>query len=137
MKRAGRTGSSVREALRLSEPTTAPRSPVWCRHRSSTPPASSRVRAKLPDVRSFPRCEFLSSTPPHRTDELLSTMRSSVTTATIPPREPANRRFTVKAEEQAEKPQHEKENDHFFWTYTEEPHRTRRMAIIKAHPEVG
>ncbi|KAK3365699.1 fatty acid desaturase-domain-containing protein [Lasiosphaeria ovina] len=24
----------------------------------------------------------------------------------------------------------------FFWTYTEEPHRTRRMAIIKAHPEV-
>ncbi|KAK7732927.1 sphingolipid delta-4 desaturase [Botryosphaeria dothidea] len=23
----------------------------------------------------------------------------------------------------------------FFWTYTEEPHRTRRMAIIKAHPE--
>ncbi|KAF2809340.1 peptidase M24A, methionine aminopeptidase [Mytilinidion resinicola] len=28
------------------------------------------------------------------------------------------------------------ENDQFFWTYTEEPHRTRRMAIIKAHPEV-
>ncbi|PHH72909.1 hypothetical protein CDD82_5741 [Ophiocordyceps australis] len=25
---------------------------------------------------------------------------------------------------------------HFFWTYTEEPHRTRRLAIIKAHPEV-
>lgn len=25
----------------------------------------------------------------------------------------------------------------FFWTYTEEPHRTRRIAIIKAHPEVG
>jgi sphingolipid delta-4 desaturase len=25
----------------------------------------------------------------------------------------------------------------FFWTYTEEPHRTRRLAIIKAHPEVG
>lgn len=24
----------------------------------------------------------------------------------------------------------------FFWTYTEEPHRTRRLAIIKAHPEV-
>jgi hypothetical protein len=30
----------------------------------------------------------------------------------------------------------EKEYEHFFWTYTEEPHRTRRMAIIKAHPEV-
>jgi sphingolipid delta-4 desaturase len=28
-----------------------------------------------------------------------------------------------------------KEKD-FFWTYTEEPHRTRRLAIIRAHPEV-
>jgi len=28
------------------------------------------------------------------------------------------------------------EYEHFFWTYTEEPHRTRRQAIIKAHPEV-
>ncbi|KAI9813889.1 MAG: hypothetical protein M1826_002376 [Phylliscum demangeonii] len=27
-------------------------------------------------------------------------------------------------------------DDDFFWTYTEEPHRTRRQAIIKAHPEV-
>lgn len=27
-------------------------------------------------------------------------------------------------------------NNDFFWTYTEEPHRTRRLAIIKAHPEV-
>ncbi|OAX81211.1 hypothetical protein ACJ72_04448 [Emergomyces africanus] len=26
--------------------------------------------------------------------------------------------------------------DRFFWTYTEEPHRSRRQAIIKAHPEV-
>ena len=26
--------------------------------------------------------------------------------------------------------------DSFFWAYTEEPHRTRRQAIIKAHPEV-
>ena len=24
----------------------------------------------------------------------------------------------------------------FFWTYTEEPHKTRRQAIIKAHPDV-
>jgi sphingolipid delta-4 desaturase len=29
----------------------------------------------------------------------------------------------------------ENKND-FFWTYTEEPHRTRRMAIIKSHPEI-
>lgn len=27
-------------------------------------------------------------------------------------------------------------DDEFLWTYTEEPHRTRRQAIIKAHPEV-
>jgi sphingolipid 4-desaturase/C4-monooxygenase len=27
-------------------------------------------------------------------------------------------------------------SDHFFWTYTEEPHRTRRLAVIKAHKEV-
>ncbi len=26
--------------------------------------------------------------------------------------------------------------DQFFWTYTEEPHRTRRQAIIKAHPGI-
>ncbi|KAF2260115.1 sphingolipid delta4-desaturase, partial [Lojkania enalia] len=31
---------------------------------------------------------------------------------------------------------HGNDHDRFFWTYTEEPHRTRRMAIIKAHPEV-
>ena len=30
----------------------------------------------------------------------------------------------------------QKAADRFFWTYTEEPHRTRRQAIIKAHPEV-
>lgn len=30
----------------------------------------------------------------------------------------------------------EKKEHDFFWTYTEEPHRTRRLAIIKAHPEV-
>ena len=26
--------------------------------------------------------------------------------------------------------------DDFFWAYTEEPHKTRRLEIIKAHPEV-
>ncbi len=34
------------------------------------------------------------------------------------------------------KPVDGEEYEHFFWTYTEEPHRTRRQAIIKAHPEV-
>jgi sphingolipid 4-desaturase/C4-monooxygenase len=27
-------------------------------------------------------------------------------------------------------------NSQFFWTYTEEPHRSRRQLIIKAHPEI-
>lgn len=58
-------------------------------------------------------------------------MRSSVATATVPPRKPA--RLTVKAAQHD--PPADSEHD-FFWTYTEEPHRTRRMAIIKAHPEV-
>jgi sphingolipid delta-4 desaturase len=35
------------------------------------------------------------------------------------------------SESQSTNPKHD-----FFWTYTEEPHRTRRLAIIKAHPEV-
>ncbi len=30
----------------------------------------------------------------------------------------------------------EQSEDKFFWTYTEEPHRTRRQAIIKAHKNV-
>ncbi|KAM7218724.1 dihydroceramide delta(4)-desaturase [Rhypophila decipiens] len=36
----------------------------------------------------------------------------------------------------AERDAIESEYKDFFWTYTEEPHRTRRLAIIKAHPEV-
>ncbi|CBX92024.1 hypothetical protein IAQ61_000226 [Plenodomus lingam] len=62
-------------------------------------------------------------------------MRSSVSTATVPPKEPRARSFVVKGETQ-QVFKAENEHDHFFWTYTEEPHRTRRMAIIKAHPEV-
>lgn len=66
-------------------------------------------------------------------------MRSSVTTATAPPHKPANRGFTVKAGKLDGKETVARagnEHDDFLWTYTEEPHRTRRMAIIKAHPEV-
>ena len=33
-------------------------------------------------------------------------------------------------------PQDSKDADRFFWTYTEEPHKSRRQAIIKAHPEL-
>lgn len=30
-----------------------------------------------------------------------------------------------------------KDPSDFLWTMTEEPHRSRRMAILKAHPEVS
>ena len=61
-------------------------------------------------------------------------MRSTVTTATAPPKEPVERKAAVEAEdEKTDKEQ--SEYDRFLWTYTEEPHRTRRQAIIKAHPE--
>jgi sphingolipid delta-4 desaturase len=64
-------------------------------------------------------------------------MRSSVTTATVPHKQPAKRSFTVKAgQSEVVASKAEDDHDHFFWTYTEEPHRTRRQAIIKAHPEV-
>ena len=44
---------------------------------------------------------------------------------------------TVTAKEPKGEDQVQANDKHdFFWTYTEEPHRTRRMAIIKAHPEV-
>lgn len=29
------------------------------------------------------------------------------------------------------------DGDDFLWMYTEEPHRSRRMAILKTHPEVS
>jgi sphingolipid 4-desaturase/C4-monooxygenase len=43
-----------------------------------------------------------------------------------------------KQAEQSRDGRNESENaeDKFFWTYTEEPHRTRRQAVIKAHREV-
>ncbi|MCJ1416851.1 hypothetical protein MMC32_003190 [Xylographa parallela] len=52
-------------------------------------------------------------------------MRSSVATATIQPETATPLKATPVSE-----------HDKFFWAYTEEPHRTRRQAIIKAHPEV-
>lgn len=70
------------------------------------------------------------------------TMASSSTSITmVPPPNPrpnSARTLTQKTEqEQASHSVMESdEHDRFFWTYTEEPHRTRRQAIIKAHPEV-
>jgi sphingolipid delta-4 desaturase len=63
-------------------------------------------------------------------------MASSTTTATS--RRKASKlsgqRISMSTEE---KEVIEAKHRDFFWTYTEEPHRTRRLAIIKAHPEVS
>jgi len=59
---------------------------------------------------------------------------STVTTADIPKNE-KTARLRSSPDAETAPPLEVKEHD-FFWTYTEEPHRTRRMAIIKAHPEV-
>lgn len=63
--------------------------------------------------------------------QTLVTMSSSVATSTLTQRS-AN---TPKAAPSQPKEQDSKHDD-FFWTYTEEPHATRRQAIIKANPEV-
>ena len=55
-------------------------------------------------------------------------MQSTVATATASP--------CTRAEAKAELSASEPDSSPFFWSYTEEPHRTRRQAIIKAHPEV-
>ncbi|KAF2184294.1 sphingolipid delta4-desaturase [Zopfia rhizophila CBS 207.26] len=65
-------------------------------------------------------------------------MRSSVATATLPTKKPSKGVLvgTPEGKMQNPAPIAEFDHDRFFWTYTEEPHRTRRQAIIKAHPEV-
>lgn len=62
-------------------------------------------------------------------------MRSSASTAIAPQKQPKARSFVVRGQNH-EAYKADNQHDDFFWTYTEEPHRTRRMAIIKAHPEV-
>ncbi len=64
-------------------------------------------------------------------------MPSSVVTATVLPQKPVERRLAVQAhKDQQEQAPVAHAHEDFFWTYTEEPHRTRRNAIIQAHPEV-
>ncbi|WPB02076.1 uncharacterized protein RHO25_006710 [Cercospora beticola] len=63
-------------------------------------------------------------------------MSSSVTTATGSKSQSTHRTRHQSEKEQASVSRIGEAQDDFFWTYTEEPHRTRRQAIIKAHPEV-
>ncbi|KAF7193561.1 Sphingolipid delta(4)-desaturase [Pseudocercospora fuligena] len=59
----------------------------------------------------------------------------SVTTATVQKASAMNRNESTKTEQVSSDRQSNDSSD-FFWAYTEEPHKTRRQAIIKAHPEV-
>ncbi|KAH0565943.1 hypothetical protein GP486_000664 [Trichoglossum hirsutum] len=66
-------------------------------------------------------------------------MRSQVMTSTSAPDiNPQRTAAAIDVRGSAIEPPPKADDDHdrFFWTYTEEPHRTRRQAIIKAHPEV-
>lgn len=67
-------------------------------------------------------------------------MSPSVSTATLsqPQQIAAGKQKAVAPHHEAQesKGNNKKQHDEFFWTYTEEPHATRRQAIIKAHPEV-
>ncbi|KAF1990983.1 sphingolipid delta4-desaturase [Aulographum hederae CBS 113979] len=69
-------------------------------------------------------------------------MPSSVSTTVVSPPQLSQRakNTPIKATTPAPTPtpsaEQKADYDKFFWTYTEEPHRTRRQAIIKAHPEV-
>ncbi len=67
-------------------------------------------------------------------------MESSGSTTTLVNDLPRRRQGTdMQRDDQREKtpmPVAPSEADRFFWTYTEEPHKTRRQEIIKAHPDV-
>jgi hypothetical protein len=72
---------------------------------------------------------YLTTHPP-----TLATMSSSAPTSTVT--QPQRTAAGSKAAPQAKEQTAPTNKDDFFWTYTEEPHATRRQAIIKAHPEV-
>jgi hypothetical protein len=63
---------------------------------------------------------------------------STITTSTSTPvrRSPRLRKSPETDNVETAPPQLKVKEHDFFWTYTEEPHRTRRQAIINAHPEV-
>ncbi|TAQ91507.1 hypothetical protein B7494_g222 [Chlorociboria aeruginascens] len=66
----------------------------------------------------------------------MSASISTVTTSPSPASRTARIRSIPEKETAAGAPLLEPQDHDFFWTYTEEPHRTRRQAIIKAHPKV-
>ena len=69
-------------------------------------------------------------------DRHIAMASSTATTKTSSKRNGIATNGTVKDAPTDERDAIEANDRDFFWTYTEEPHRTRRLAIIKAHPEV-
>ncbi|CZR59666.1 related to putative fatty acid desaturase (mld) [Phialocephala subalpina] len=61
---------------------------------------------------------------------------TSILTTTSPADDQTGARLRVSQKATSAAPPLEVKEHDFFWTYTEEPHRTRRQAIIKVHPEV-
>lgn len=64
-------------------------------------------------------------------------MSSSVATTTIVEAPTRTLAGKLSVDEVDDTKHSAKQKEDFFWAYTEEPHRTRRQAIIKAHPEVS
>ena len=97
---------------------------------SSTPPATTCS----PKSKSISTCSNYTPRFPLHSASIAGTMSSTAGTETITKRQsPSESKAATIA---TAHPVPGNEHDHFFWTYTEEPHRTRRQAIIKAHPEV-
>jgi sphingolipid 4-desaturase/C4-monooxygenase len=100
-------------------------------------PRSCRVQiSTVPPTASALRCSAYSNSTPQAVDM----MRQSVATATLSRVSSPNvQQINEELSEQEQVSQSYPSTadvDRFFWTYTEEPHKSRRQAIIKAHPEV-
>lgn len=97
------------------------------------PPKLARVAPRGTTSRLFSIGGLLHlSSTPHIAMSTIQTasphLRVSAAKGSAPSKEPPSTRISP--------PETSSVEDHFFWTYTEEPHRSRRQAIIKAHPEV-
>lgn len=99
-------------------------------------PHGERGGARLLKVeRCFRICCFLSHRPLFF-GVLVMAASTIATTTTLAGEQSATLRANMKSSSNPAPEKHEDQDDQFFWSYTEEPHRSRRMAIIKAHPEV-
>ena len=80
-------------------------------------------------------CSFTSNT--RSPGVAKQTMPTSVSTTTVTTAVDPTKEIHHANSEEVSHEQASSDYDRFFWTYTEEPHKSRRQAIIKAHPEVA